>query len=965
MRAPAVLLISPGILKWTDRDFGLPHLVALGGYLRAHTGVRVEILDLNYEGGDHNDLVRTLDELGPYLLVGLSCYSSMDYRRVLALGRFLKARLPDVPLISGGYHASALPGDLVFEGSPFDGVVVGEGELPVRGLVEHLLGGGTFEGGVLQRSLPEDLDALPPYQWDLLDRYWPRAHDIGRKLQIYLSRGCPYRCTFCMERAKSGYSWRAYSPERAVDELRRLASVTDLSRWLVNIADPLFGFQRRWRREVLEGIVRHGLLPRGYWTLTRSDDLDDPDFELLGQARFAIGIGLESGSPAMLRRMHKGNQPGRYLDAVRRLARRSHDHGLTWAVNVIVGHPSETPETLEETLAFVTELFASTPQTRGWLSVDPFRLYPGSEVHQNMDGWEAQHGARFYHRRWWTSWYDGPLRAQHLDPSDTLDFAERVSFMFERYPPLLADIQARFRGQGRDIDRVFEHSIAGQVRHLVPERRDQLLAFASSARPAPTAPPLEVPIGLNLRDPWVRRREAAVRRLLDAGALRSGELVAALLDTPPQAWLPDDVARGFLEARTVPPEAEGVAPSVVALRALVLAVEALEPSEGEVVADLAARSGLLAALLSRLVGPDGRVQVVPHAPEWGAGLRLQLAPLRNVEVVDRPRGPLDRAIVAGALPRAASGWAELLAEGGRLVAFLGPRFRVQDLVSLTRRGDRLDERRLARVRVPVLGGPGGWVLRRLPEGMAARTRFVRREAPALLAHVLAHCDLGRDAASTFDATLPREPWVPALEAALDRSSDRLLVQVLGLRYEAVDGLLRALERDVEPVLAEALSAALRAEREGFTAGWEAGADALDAVAASVGPELDRLRGALWAHAEAPVPPLIVVDCPALGGAGRATRTAEGHVVAVSLREDPQHVLLQVLHEEMHPLSDPHVPGEGRDTRVGHPGHELHAQREALAVAACEAFLKARAPQLLEGFAVWRARAGVRGRCDTA
>ena len=30
-REPALLLIYPGIIKWTDTDFGLPHLVALGG----------------------------------------------------------------------------------------------------------------------------------------------------------------------------------------------------------------------------------------------------------------------------------------------------------------------------------------------------------------------------------------------------------------------------------------------------------------------------------------------------------------------------------------------------------------------------------------------------------------------------------------------------------------------------------------------------------------------------------------------------------------------------------------------------------------------------------------------------------------------------------------------------------------------------------------------------------------------
>ena len=59
-RDHTVLLISPGIIRWTDQDFGLPHLVALGGWLEAHADVRVEILDLGYEAGDHAALARTV-----------------------------------------------------------------------------------------------------------------------------------------------------------------------------------------------------------------------------------------------------------------------------------------------------------------------------------------------------------------------------------------------------------------------------------------------------------------------------------------------------------------------------------------------------------------------------------------------------------------------------------------------------------------------------------------------------------------------------------------------------------------------------------------------------------------------------------------------------------------------------------------------------------------------------------------
>jgi len=194
-----------------------------------------------------------------------------------------------------------------------------------------------------------------------------------------------------MERAKTEYAWRAYSPERAIDELRRLKSFTDLSQFVVNIADPLFGFKRRWRREVLESILIHEVVPRQFSTLTRSDDLDDVDVSLL--ARFSMGIGLESGSPRMLQIMQMGNTPERYLGAIERLARFSKGHGLNWATNIIVGHPGETPETLIETRDFLKRLPLTAGDTFGWLSIDPFRLYPGAIVHEQMTAWPAAQAA--------------------------------------------------------------------------------------------------------------------------------------------------------------------------------------------------------------------------------------------------------------------------------------------------------------------------------------------------------------------------------------------------------------------------------------------------------------------------------------------------------------------------------------------------------------------------------------------
>ena len=992
-RAPGVLLISPGIIKWTDMDFGLPHLVSMAGWLKQTVGVRVEILDLNFEGGDHDHLIRTIDSLGPHLVIGLSTFSSFDYRRVMALAGVLRQHYPDVPLVTGGYHASALPDDVVFDGSPFTSVVLGEGELPLQRIVETLLGGGTLDR-IYPAELIQDLDVLPMYDWSALDRYWPRAKQIGKKFQIFLSRGCPYHCTFCMERSKSGYSWRAYTPERAVAELERLSHHTDLGHWVVNVADPLFGFKRRWRRTVLEGIAQKGLFPRSYWTLTRSDDLQRDDLQLLADARFAIGIGLESGAPDMLKTMQKGNKASRYLDAVRRLARLSDEVGLTWASNLIVGHPGETPETMAETAAFIRELFLSRPVTRGWLSVDPFRLYPGSYVHEVMAHWEARYGARFFHKAWWRSWYSASFRAEHLDPSSSVDFRQRVDVMHATYGPILEEISDRFVGQGRpEVDGVWRASIDGQRRMLSSvsrERTLQLAAFveredahaarAGRAKPGATDAPVDlaIPIGLQVRDPQVRHREGAVRRLLDAGVLRTEALIDALLQVRPEDWMPEDIATAML-SDAPPLPTEGVLPVALPFRVLAMGLEALEPPTGAVVIEASARSGYVAAVLRHLIGAEGRVvALTPDARLWPSD------PV-GIDVVPTPQGqllaqlreltePVDRIWFGATLPRLPQFVGSALRPGGRLVTVLGPRFRPQDLVVQTRRDEvdaptSLAERIIARVRVPVYGGAGGWIPAPKQAPDLAGVRVARWEAPALAAHVLAHLDLGSDAASTFDPSLPEQPWVAPLLAAYRRAPGQLLIQVLGLRHTRVESLIDELRFDPPAGLSDPLGRAL-AQRFAAALEHEAGHSAPIASPPTETPSLTdalkslaALRQALWAPQGRSAPPLVILDAPALGRHGRATQLGRERRVAVSLAEPAEHVLCQVLHEEMHPITDPVVLQErrqrgatgARSTRTTDPGFGVHAELEAVAVHATEAFLEARSPEWLPAFERWRAR----------
>lgn len=252
-------------------------------------------------------------------------------------------------------------------------------------------------------------------------------------------------------------------------------------------------------------------------------------------------------------------------------------------------------------------------------------------------------------------------------------------------------------------------------------------------------------------------------------------------------------------------------------------------------------------------------------------------------------------------------------------------------------------------------------------------RWAREVEPALVFHVLAHLDLGRDAASIFDETLPERAWVAELREAYGKAPGRLQVHAVGLRHrEGLEGLRgeppAGLRDAAGRRLIERLLEAMEREREGFVAGWIASGSEAEArmreVADRIGAPLDVLRRALWEQLGEP-PPLTVLDCPALGLAGRGTGDRSGRVVAVSLAAPIDHLLCQILHEEIHPVTDPVVreamPAASQDTRTGTPGRALHAALEHAAIEVGEALILARAPEHFAAYARWRDRFDVSSR----
>jgi len=160
-----------------------------------------------------------------YSLVGITA-STVVMPNATRLAEAIQRALPEVVVLLGGKHVTAIPEDVHACPCPaFDLSVLGEGEDTLLEIVDVLarcasksaflaagirdaIPGIAFSrGGKMVKTAPRpfvvDLDALPLPARDLrpLDRYKPVGNRYKRlpAFSMVAIRGCPYPCSFCSE----------------------------------------------------------------------------------------------------------------------------------------------------------------------------------------------------------------------------------------------------------------------------------------------------------------------------------------------------------------------------------------------------------------------------------------------------------------------------------------------------------------------------------------------------------------------------------------------------------------------------------------------------------------------------------------------------------------------------------------------------------------------------------------------
>jgi hypothetical protein len=295
-------------------------------------------------------LAAALAERRPWL-VGFTCYL-WNIERTLWVARELKRLLPGVRVVLGGPEITA-DNRWVLESGVGDYAVVGEGEQTFRDLLLALLDDPTPPCPIAGLHVP-GADRLPAFRTPMADLsrlgspYLAGVLDAADEQMLLLetTRGCVFKCKFCYY--PKSYDKQYYLPREAI--LANLRHARERGAREVFLLDPTLN-QRRDFADFLR-VLGEGNPGRTfqYFGELRGEGVTAETARLLRDAHFTeVEVGLQSIEPEAMTLMERKNN----LRAFERGVRAMLDQGIKVRVDLIVGLPGDTVESVRRGLRYL------------------------------------------------------------------------------------------------------------------------------------------------------------------------------------------------------------------------------------------------------------------------------------------------------------------------------------------------------------------------------------------------------------------------------------------------------------------------------------------------------------------------------------------------------------------------------------------------------------------------------------
>ena len=349
-------------------------ILSVGSALKK-SGFEVELINITEKKIDQTAILIASQKP---LYVGLSVMTGRQTLHSAELSRKIKAISPSLAIIWGGIHPSLMPEQCLRE-DYIDFVIIGEGEetsvefskkLQNKESVTEVLGLGYKEKAEAKinpvRPFIKNLDEWP-LDFSLLDmeKYVFKLDKFKRVIAYKASRGCPFNCAFCYNRAFNQSRWRFWSIDHVVKDIEFLKEKYQID--AIKFYDDNFFVDKNRALQILKKIDLPSHLE------VRIDMIDDTLAKELKERRvFDLLIGAEAGSDRILSMINKRITVERIFSAVRSLAK----FNVPACYSVIVGLPSETKEEFEATIDLLYKIYKIHP--RATFTLGAYMPYPGS-----------------------------------------------------------------------------------------------------------------------------------------------------------------------------------------------------------------------------------------------------------------------------------------------------------------------------------------------------------------------------------------------------------------------------------------------------------------------------------------------------------------------------------------------------------------------------------------------------------
>lgn len=196
----------------------------------------------------------------------------------------------------------------------------------------------------------------------------------SKVVPLQASRGCPYRCAFCnfVHDKQTAY---AKDINQIIGEMAAVAKRGVKYVWFV---DDIYRLGKGDLTATSQAILE-AKLDIKWMTMIRADSVKDVDFGLLkASGCHELQFGLESADPVVLAAMNKKANP----DIYRATIRKALAAGINISAYFLFGHPGETRESINRTIAFMQEIqHPDLPGSLSW-SIYPFILVPLSPIYE-------------------------------------------------------------------------------------------------------------------------------------------------------------------------------------------------------------------------------------------------------------------------------------------------------------------------------------------------------------------------------------------------------------------------------------------------------------------------------------------------------------------------------------------------------------------------------------------------------